>query len=62
MGHTGRQWNHLSFFYLDPDTGVGVIGVVNTDEAPGPDRVLNALDFINQVRARLVDQVFPLFD
>jgi CubicO group peptidase (beta-lactamase class C family) len=61
VGHAGRQWNHLSFFYLDPDTGAGAIGVVNTDGAPGPDRSLDARAFINDIRARLVADVFPLF-
>ncbi len=61
VGHAGRQWNHLSFFYLDPDTGVGAIGVVNTDGAPGPDRILDARAFMDQIRARLVVEVFPLF-
>jgi len=62
VGHAGRQWNHLSFFYLDPDTGAGAIGVVNTDGAPGPDRTLDAQAFINQLRERLRAEVFPLFD
>jgi CubicO group peptidase (beta-lactamase class C family) len=61
VGHAGRQWNHLSFFYLDPDTGAGAIGVLNTDGAPGPDRVLDARALVNDVRARLVAEVFPLF-
>jgi CubicO group peptidase (beta-lactamase class C family) len=63
VGHAGRQWNHLSFFYLDPESGAGAIGVVNTDGAPGPDadRVLDARGLINEVRARLVAEVFPLF-
>lgn len=61
VGHAGRQWNHLSFFYLDPETGAGAVGVVNTDGAPGPDRVLDARAFIDEIRARLVAEVFPLF-
>jgi CubicO group peptidase (beta-lactamase class C family) len=61
VGHAGRQWNHLSFFYLDPDTGAGAIGVLNTDGAPGPDRTLDARALINEVRARLAADVFPLF-
>jgi CubicO group peptidase (beta-lactamase class C family) len=61
VGHAGRQWNHLSFFALDPDTGVGAIGVVNTDGAPGPDRVLDARAFINEIRARLAVEAFPLW-
>jgi CubicO group peptidase (beta-lactamase class C family) len=61
VGHAGRQWNHLSFFYLDPDTGAGAIGVVNSDGAPGPDRILDARAFMNDVRARLVAEAFPLF-
>jgi len=61
VGHAGRQWNHLSFFYLDPDTGAGAMGVVNTDGATGADRVLDARAFMNEIRARLVAEVFPLF-
>jgi CubicO group peptidase (beta-lactamase class C family) len=61
VGHAGRQWSHLSFFYLDPDTGAGAIGVLNTDGAPGPDRSLDARALINEIRARLVAEVFPLF-
>jgi CubicO group peptidase (beta-lactamase class C family) len=60
VGHAGRQWNHLSFFYLDPDTGAGAIGVVNTDGAPGPDRTLDARALMNEVRQRLVSEVFPV--
>jgi CubicO group peptidase (beta-lactamase class C family) len=59
VGHAGRQWNHLSFFYLDPDTGVGAIGVVNTDGVAGPDRRLDARAFLNEIRERLVREVFP---
>jgi CubicO group peptidase (beta-lactamase class C family) len=61
VGHAGRQWNHLSFFYLDPDTGAGAIGVVNTDGAPGPDRTLDARALMNEVRQRLVAETFPFF-
>jgi CubicO group peptidase (beta-lactamase class C family) len=61
VGHAGQQWSHLSFFYLDPDTGAGAIGVLNTDGAPGPDRSLDARALINEIRARLVAEVFPLF-
>jgi CubicO group peptidase (beta-lactamase class C family) len=61
VGHAGRQWSHLSFFYLDPDTGAGAVGVVNTDGAPGPGRTLDARAFINEIRTRLVAEVFPLF-
>ncbi len=59
VGHAGRQWSHLSFFYLDPETGAGAIGVVNTDGVAGPDRRLDARAFMNEVRARLVRDVFP---
>lgn len=61
VGHAGRQWSHLSFFYVDPDTGAGAIGVVNTDGEPGPGRTLDARAFINDVRARLVAEVFDAF-
>jgi CubicO group peptidase (beta-lactamase class C family) len=61
VGHAGRQWSHLSFFYLDPETGAGAVGVVNTDGAPGPGRTLDARAFINEIRTRLVAEVFPLF-
>ncbi len=61
VGHAGEQWNHLSFFYVDPESGAGAVGVINTDGAPGPDRSLDALAFINEIRARLVAEVFPRF-
>lgn len=61
VGHAGRQWNHLSFFYVDPDTGAGAIGAMNTDGAPGPGRTLDARALTNEIRARLVSDVFPLF-
>src|SRR5690606_14295864 len=30
VGHTGTQANFRSFFWLDPDRRIGIIGVVNT--------------------------------
>jgi len=39
----------------------GAMGVVNTDGATGADRVLDARAFMNEIRARLVAEVFPLF-
>jgi CubicO group peptidase (beta-lactamase class C family) len=59
VGHAGRQWNHQSFFYLDPDTGIGVIGVINSDGVAGPGRTLDGRAFLNEIRARLVAEVFP---
>jgi CubicO group peptidase (beta-lactamase class C family) len=59
VGHAGQQWNHHSFFYLDPDTGVGVIGVINSDGVAGPGQALDGRAFMNEVRARLVAEVFP---
>jgi len=61
VGHTGSQRDFLSFFYLDPKTGAAAIGVFNTDEGAGPERTLNARALMNQVRSRLVDDLFPLF-
>lgn len=61
VGHTGSQWDHLSFLYLDPQTGAAAIGVFNTDGHPGPDRTLDTRALMNRVRARLVEQVFPVF-
>ncbi len=61
VGHAGRQWSHHSFFYLDPDTGAGAIGVVNSDGVAGPHRELDARALMNEVRSRLVSEVFPLF-
>ncbi len=61
VGHAGRQWEQLSFFYLDPETGAGAIGVLNTDEDPGPERRLDARELVNEVRTMLVAEVFPLF-
>lgn len=31
IGHTGTQWSHYSYFYVQPETGRAVIGVTNTD-------------------------------
>jgi CubicO group peptidase (beta-lactamase class C family) len=61
VGHAGRQWSHLSFFYLDPETGAGAIGVLNTDGVPGSGRTLDARALVNEIRTRLVTSVFPLF-
>jgi CubicO group peptidase (beta-lactamase class C family) len=61
VGHAGRQWSHLSFILLDPDSGAAAIGVVNTDGRPGPDRRLDARALMNEVREALTREVFPLF-
>lgn len=61
VGHAGRQWNHLSFFCLDPDTGAGAIGVVNTDGAPGPERALDSRALIDGIRERVAADVLPGF-
>ena len=38
VGHTGEQSGFRSFVYLNPGTGVGVIGVLNTVNAAHADR------------------------
>jgi CubicO group peptidase (beta-lactamase class C family) len=61
VGHTGSQRDFLSFIYVDPDTGAAAIGVFNTDEAAGPDRTLFARALMNEIRAKLAADVFPVF-
>ena len=38
VGHTGEQSGFRSFFYLDPVTTTGVIGMLNTTNEAQPDR------------------------
>jgi CubicO group peptidase (beta-lactamase class C family) len=38
VGHTGEQSGFRSFFYLNPATGLGVIGVLNTTNDAHPQR------------------------
>ncbi len=61
VGHTGSQRDFLSFIYVDPDTGAAAIGVFNTDEAAGPNRKLVARALMNEVRAKIATDVFPVF-
>ncbi len=59
VGHTGSQKSFRSFILLDPEAGVGAIGVVNTaggdETAPASDRILTEL------RVRVARELFPLF-
>jgi len=59
VGHTGTQAAFLSFFIMDPASKVAAIAVSNTVSASeqGPD----ARALLNDVRAYVVHDVFPLF-
>jgi len=60
VGHTGSQRAYRSFFYLDPETGVGVVGAFNTvgsGEGDGPDT--DALRV--ELRERLFRRIFARF-
>jgi CubicO group peptidase (beta-lactamase class C family) len=59
VGHTGTQASFRSFFLLDPDTGIGVIGVYNT--AGGDDSAPDTRGILDGVRKQVVDKLFPLF-
>jgi CubicO group peptidase (beta-lactamase class C family) len=59
IGHTGTQASFRSFFLLDPDTGIGVIGVYNT--AGGDDTAPDTRGILDAIRGRVVDELFPLF-
>jgi len=59
VGHTGTQRGFLSFFVLDPASGVGVIGVSNTVGTTSTDPDARAI--LNRARAKVVNGIFPLF-
>lgn len=54
IGHTGSQQAFQSFIYLDPATGAAAIGTFNTDDG-------RTRDVLNQLRAKLIADVFPVF-
>jgi CubicO group peptidase (beta-lactamase class C family) len=59
IGHTGTQRAFYSFFYVDPEARVGVIAAFNTGGAAGGPPDTDALR--RRLRARVVNEVFPLF-
>jgi CubicO group peptidase (beta-lactamase class C family) len=63
IGHTGSQKAYFSFFYIDPATRTAAIAAFNSQGAPGEDgsRRPDARAVVNTVRARLLEEVFPLF-
>jgi CubicO group peptidase (beta-lactamase class C family) len=59
VGHTGTQAAFLSFFIMDPTAKVAAIAVSNTVSASGQEPDARAL--LDEVRAHVVHDVFPLF-
>ncbi len=60
VGHTGSQQAFRAFFYVDPITRTGAIANFNT--AGGGDQPPDTRAFMNAVRERLFEEIFPLFD
>jgi len=58
VGHTGTQRAFYSFFLIDPQARVGVIGAFNSVGEGGPPDT-DALRVAT--RADVVDRIFPLF-
>lgn len=59
VGHTGSQKSFRSFILLDPETGVGAIGVVNT--AGGDETAPASEQILTELRVRIAQELFPLF-
>ncbi len=59
VGHTGTQAGFLSFFLLDPQAGVGVVGVSNTVGTTAADPDARAI--LNAARTTVVNRILPLF-
>jgi CubicO group peptidase (beta-lactamase class C family) len=59
VGHTGSQKAFRSFFYLDPDSKVGVIAAFNT--VSGDDTGPDVEELRNRFTRRVVEEVFPHF-
>ena len=59
IGHTGTQRTYFSFFYVEPEARVGVIAAFNTGGVDGGPPDTDALR--RSFRARVVNEVFPLF-
>ncbi|HKV75139.1 MAG TPA: serine hydrolase, partial [Gemmatimonadales bacterium] len=53
VGHTGSQRGFRSFFYIEPESGYGVIGVINT----APEDEEHVERFWSGVRTRLFDSL-----
>lgn len=60
VGHTGSQKAYRSFFYVDPGTGTGAVGVFNTVAGEGSFRP-DTDELRMELREKLLDEIFPLF-
>lgn len=60
VGHTGSQKAFRSFFYIDPETGAGAVGVFNTVAGEGSFRP-DTEELRVELREKLLDEIFPLF-
>ncbi len=60
IGHTGSQKAFRSFFYIDPETGAGAVGVFNTVAGEGSFRP-DTDELRVELREKLLDEIFPLF-
>jgi len=63
IGHTGSQKAYFSFFYIDPATRTAAIAAFNSQGAPAEDgtRQPDARAVLNNLRMRLTESIFPLF-
>jgi len=63
IGHTGSQKAYFSFFYIDPMARTAAIAAFNSQGVPDEEgmRRPDARSVVNAVRAKLFDDVFPLF-
>ena len=57
VGHTGGQKNFVTFFLLDPSTGVYALGAFNTLGGPAP----GAGSLSAAIQRRVQTELFPLF-
>ena len=61
VGHTGSQMAFRSFFYIHPETGAGMIAVLNS--AAGPDSAHpDTGRILAQLRDSMMDTLLPLFE
>jgi len=56
IGHTGSQRGFRAFFYVDPVSGYGVIGVINT--APADEDAANAHPAVEKIWAGVRSRIF----
>jgi len=61
VGHTGSQKAFRSFFYIHPETGAGMIAVLNS--AAGPDSTHpDTGRILSHLRDAMMDTLLPLFE